>query len=54
MNRWQRFLVNGTVWLTTEVVLGMMGLDHLADYGEFLQVRDELLPRPSIGIVSQS
>jgi len=51
MNRWQRFLMNGTIWLTAEVVLGAMGLDSLADYGEFLQVRDELLPRPSIVIV---
>ncbi len=51
MNRWQRFLMNGTVWLTAEIVLGLIGLDHLADYGEFLQVREELLPRPSITIV---
>ncbi|MGK7890152.1 MAG: hypothetical protein AB4042_12525 [Leptolyngbyaceae cyanobacterium] len=51
MIRWQRFVMNGTIWLAAELVLGFMGLDQLADYGEFLQVRDETLPKPSIMIV---
>jgi hypothetical protein len=34
--RWRRFLVKTTVWLSSELVLGMIGMDTLADYGEFL------------------
>lgn len=32
-----RMLIHGFVWLTAEIVLGWIGLDDLADYGEFLQ-----------------
>ncbi|MGJ3249520.1 MAG: hypothetical protein ACFE0J_00105 [Elainellaceae cyanobacterium] len=36
MIRWHIFLLKISVWLVAEVVLSIMGLDHLADYGEFL------------------
>jgi len=34
--RWRKFLVKSTVWLSSELVLGMIGADTLADYSEFL------------------
>lgn len=51
MKRWQRFYLHGSVWLITEVVLGCMGLDQLADYSEFLQVRGTSSIKPSIEIL---
>lgn len=51
MKRWQRFYLHGSVWLITEVVLGLMGLDDLADYSEFLQVRSTTTAKPPIVIV---
>jgi hypothetical protein len=43
--RWRNFLVKSTVWLSSELVLGLIGLDTVADYGEFLmqnQMADHL------------
>jgi len=34
--RWRKFLVKGTFWLSTELMLGVIGMDTLADYSEFL------------------
>ena len=34
--RWRKLLVKGTFWLSTEIVLGLVGIDNLADYSEFL------------------
>ncbi|MBE7385384.1 MAG: hypothetical protein F6J95_028790 [Leptolyngbya sp. SIO1E4] len=34
--RWRKLLVKGTFWLSSEIVLGLMGVDTLADYSEFL------------------
>ena len=34
--RWNRLVANVTVWLVAEVILGMFGVDHLADYSEFI------------------
>lgn len=34
--RWRKFLVKGTFWLSTELMLGVIGIDTLADYSEFL------------------
>lgn len=51
MSRWQRFLIHGSIWLTAEVVLSLIGLDHLADYSEFLQSRVDLSAKPSVTTV---
>ena len=51
MKRWQRFCIHGSIWLITEVVLGVMGLDDLADYSEFLQVRGTASAKPPIVIL---
>ncbi|MEM6717191.1 MAG: hypothetical protein AAF622_19170 [Cyanobacteria bacterium P01_C01_bin.147] len=43
--RWRKTLLKGTLWLSSELVLGMIGLDTVADYGEFLmqhQVADHI------------
>jgi hypothetical protein len=34
--RWKRLLVKTSAWLTAEVCLNLVGLDNLADYGEFM------------------
>ena len=34
--RWKKLLFNLSVWLTAEIVLTVLGLDNLADYGEFI------------------
>ena len=33
--RWRKLLFNLSIWLTAEIVLTVLGLDNLADYGEF-------------------
>lgn len=43
--RWRKTLLKGTLWLSSELVLGLIGMDTVADYGEFLmqhQVADHL------------
>ena len=43
--RWRKTLLKGTLWLSSELVLGMLGMDTVADYGEFLmqhQVTDQI------------
>ena len=34
--RWQKLLVKTTVWLVAEILLTLLGIDHLADYSEFV------------------
>ena len=34
--KWKKLLLNLSVWLTAEIVLTVLGLDNLADYGEFV------------------
>ena len=34
--RWKKLLLNLSIWLTAEIVLTVLGLDNLADYGEFV------------------
>ncbi len=33
---WSKLVVSLLFWLTTEILLGMIGLDDLADYSEFV------------------
>jgi hypothetical protein len=35
-NQWQKLLVKLTIWLATEILLNLVGLDNLADCSEFL------------------
>lgn len=34
--RWKTFLIQGSIWLASEILLTLVGLDDLADYGEFV------------------
>ena len=33
---WKKLLLNLSIWLTAEIILTVLGLDNLADYGEFI------------------
>ncbi|MEM1281661.1 MAG: hypothetical protein AAGG53_16935 [Cyanobacteria bacterium P01_H01_bin.152] len=33
--RWKRLLLQSILWLSAEVILTSIGLDDLADYGEY-------------------
>ncbi|MGQ4648066.1 hypothetical protein [Lyngbya aestuarii] len=34
--RWKNVCFKLTTWLVTEIILNLLGLDDLADYGEFV------------------
>jgi hypothetical protein len=34
--KWKTLIFKTTIWLVTEICLGFLGLDNLADYDEFL------------------
>ena len=34
--QWQNLLLKAVVWLSAEVILNLIGLDDMADYGEFV------------------
>ncbi|WNN89203.1 hypothetical protein [Gloeocapsopsis dulcis] len=33
---WKKMLLKTTLWLGTEIILNLVGLDNLADYSEFI------------------
>jgi hypothetical protein len=43
--QWKNILFTTIFWLTTEIFLNIVGLDSLADYGEFVLERDTQAPR---------
>jgi hypothetical protein len=38
--QWKKLLLTTTIWLVTEIILNLLGLDNLADYSEFVFGRD--------------
>ncbi|MEW6497954.1 MAG: hypothetical protein AB1589_36460 [Cyanobacteriota bacterium] len=34
--QWKKIWVKAVIWLVTEIILNLLGLDNLADYSEFL------------------
>ena len=40
--KWKRLITSLTLWVLGEILLGAVGLDELADYGEFLSERHEI------------
>jgi hypothetical protein len=34
--KWKKLLVDISIWVIAEIVLNLIGLDDLADYGEFV------------------
>jgi hypothetical protein len=33
---WKKVWVKAAIWLVTEIILNLLGLDNLADYSEFI------------------
>ncbi len=40
---WQKLLALAIVWLATEILLTLIGLDNLADYSEFVFERNSIV-----------
>lgn len=36
--KWKRLVARTFIWLVTEISLTILGLDNLADYGEFILI----------------
>lgn len=49
---WGKLAAKLTIWAATEVLLGLAGLDNLADYGEFIAGEPSLIDRPLPMIVT--
>ncbi len=41
--RWKILLVKTVIWLSAEIVLNSIGLDTLADYGEFIFNQNQIV-----------
>jgi hypothetical protein len=54
--QWKKAWVKTAMWLVTEIVLNLLGLDNLADYSEFLFEKEITLTmyQPQIVIVVPS
>lgn len=49
--RWKKLFLQTTVWLVAEVFLTCIGIDDLADYGEFhFSYRDDGMARVEDGV----
>ncbi|MEL6385701.1 MAG: hypothetical protein AAFQ89_25235 [Cyanobacteria bacterium J06626_18] len=40
--KFRRLIINLFLWLTAEILLGFLGLDDLADYGEYLKEQEAI------------
>ncbi len=38
--KWSKLVLKTIIWLSAEMYLTAIGLDNMADYGEFVQYRD--------------
>ena len=41
--KWKKLMVNILVWLAAELMLNFLGLDNLADYGEFIEQKNVII-----------
>jgi hypothetical protein len=41
--KWKKLLLNLIVWATTELFLNFLGIDSLANYGEFVFERESVI-----------
>ncbi len=48
---WGKMAAKLSVWLATEILLSLVGLDNLADYSEFIAGESVLFDRPMQTIV---
>ena len=46
--QWKKLLVKTTFWLLAEIWFNFMGIDNLADYGEFVFERHEIVQMHNI------
>ncbi|VEP13220.1 conserved hypothetical protein [Hyella patelloides LEGE 07179] len=40
--RWQKLLINVSLWAIAEITLNIVELDTIADYSEFLEMKEEM------------
>ena len=54
--QWKKAWVKATLWIVTEIVLNLLGLDNLADYSEFLFEKEIIstIHQPQIVIAASS
>ncbi|HBE19312.1 MAG TPA: hypothetical protein DEG17_14445 [Cyanobacteria bacterium UBA11149] len=52
---WKKICVKTAIWLATEILLNLLGLDNLADYSEFIFEKEVAIEnyQPQIAIVAQ-
>ena len=43
--QWKILLTSMAMWLLGEITLNLVGLDEVADYGEFLQDKSQLISK---------
>ena len=46
--RWNKLLLNVALWLTAEITLTYLGLDTVADFGEFVLLAETLVNPPIV------
>ena len=51
---WKRMWVKASIWLVTEIILNLLGLDNLADYSEFIFEQEVTfaMSQPQITVVT--
>ena len=51
--QWKKIWVKTTIWLLTEIILNLLGLDNLADYSEFLFEKEVAIEKhpPQMAVV---
>jgi hypothetical protein len=51
--QWKKIWVKTTIWLVTEIMLNLLGLDNLADYSEFLFEKEVAIEKhpPQMAVV---
>ncbi|WP_339366830.1 hypothetical protein [Gloeocapsa sp. PCC 7428] len=47
---WKKILLKTTLWLGTEILLNLVGLDNLADYSEFISGQEFVTLTNSVSI----
>ncbi len=40
--KWRKLLLRGSIWLTLEITLNLVGIDDIADYSEFIFERNQI------------
>lgn len=41
--KWKKLLTETVIWLAAEILLNFLGVDELADYGEFICQKDTVV-----------